>query len=56
MNGNPYTSSFIGATNSYPIYDFINSNITNASNYTSNTSNILNKKIDDNIFATLQVI
>ena len=41
MNGNPYTSSFIGATNSYPIYDFINSNITNASNYTFNTSNVL---------------
>jgi len=41
MNGNPYTSSFIGATNSYPIYDFINSNITNASNYTYNTSNVL---------------
>ena len=41
MNGNPYTSSFIGATNQYPIYDYINSNIISTSNYTLDTSNIL---------------
>ena len=46
MNGfMPYTSSFIGATGQYPIYDYINSNITDTSNYVLITSNILNSNI-----------
>ena len=41
MNGNPYTTTYIGSTGIYPIQDYINSNITNTSNYVLNTSNIL---------------
>ena len=49
MNGNPYTSSFIGATGEYPIYEKIieTSNILeqHSSNYTSNTSNSLESRL-----------
>ena len=51
MNGNPYTSAFIGATNAYPIYDFVvsTSNILelHSSNFTTNTSNILQTQINN---------
>jgi len=55
MNGfMPYTSSFIGATGQYPIYDYINSNITDTSNYVSISSNVLNSNIyfNSNILQT----
>ena len=54
MNGYmPYTSSFVGATGQYPIYDYVNSNIYYTSNtltvYSSNnvleTSNVLQTQI-----------
>ena len=56
MNGNPYTSSFTGATGEYPINEKIDltSNILNTK--IDLTSNTLNKKIDDNTYATLQTI
>ena len=41
MNGNPYTSSWIGATAQYPIYDYINEVSSNSSNFTIYNSNIL---------------
>ena len=47
MNGNPYTTNFIGSTGLYPIQDYINSNISNTSNYVLNTSNILELNIDN---------
>ena len=55
MNGfMPYTSSFIGATGQYPIYDYINSNITNTSNYVLLTSNHLDSDmfLNSNILQT----
>jgi hypothetical protein len=55
MNGfMPYTSSFIGATGQYPIYDYINSNITNTSNYVLITSNHLDSDmfLNSNILQT----
>ena len=45
MNGNPYTTNFIGATGNYPIYDYINSVDSNSSNFTTTTSNILKNDI-----------
>jgi hypothetical protein len=46
MNGfMPYTSSFVGATGQYPINDYINSNMTDTSNYVLITSNVLNSNI-----------
>ena len=41
MNGNPYTSSWIGATAQYPIYEYANLLDSNQSNFVTNTSNIL---------------
>ena len=56
MNGNPYTSTFIGATGEYPIYKKIidTSNILeqHSSNFTSNTSNTLKNYIDSNLITS----
>jgi len=42
MNGSfPYTSSWIGSLGEYSIYEYLNQMSKNSSNYTSNTSNIL---------------
>jgi hypothetical protein len=41
MNGNPYSSHWIGATGEYPIYDYVNVVSLNSSNFTLSNSNIL---------------
>jgi hypothetical protein len=41
----PYTSSFVGATGQYPMYDYLNSNMTDTSIYVLSTSNVLNSNI-----------
>ena len=41
MNGNPDTSSWIGATQQYPIYEYANLLDSNQSNFVRTTSNIL---------------
>jgi hypothetical protein len=45
MNGNPYTSSWIGATQQYPIYEYANLLDSNQSNFVTKTSNILHNEI-----------
>ena len=45
MNGNPYTSSWIGATQQYPIYEYANLLDSNQSNFVTITSNILHNEI-----------
>ena len=49
MNGNPYTSSWIGATAQYPIYEYANLLDSNQSNFVTNTSNILEIHSANNI-------
>ena len=44
MNGNPYTSSWIGATQQYPIYEYANLLDSNQSNFVTKTSNILHNE------------
>jgi hypothetical protein len=41
MNGNPYSSHWIGAKGEYPIYDYVNEVGSNSSNFTILNSNIL---------------
>ena len=45
MNGNPYTSSWIGATQQYPIYEYANLLDSNQSNFVTTTSNVLANQI-----------
>ena len=47
MNGNPYTSGWIGATGKYPIYDYVNLISSNSSNFTILNSNILETHLYD---------
>jgi hypothetical protein len=46
MNGNPYTSSWIGATQQYPIYEYANLLDSNQSNFVTKTSNTLHNEVD----------
>ena len=45
MNGNPYTSSWIGATQQYPIYEYANLLDSNQSNFVITNSNVLANQI-----------
>ena len=47
MNGNPYSSHWIGAKGEYPIYDYINEVSSNSSNFTILNSNILETHLYD---------
>ena len=52
MNGNPYTANWIGATAQYPIYEYINKVGSNSSNFTINTSNI----IENHLYNTSNIL
>ena len=53
MNGSfPYTSSWIGSLGEYSIYEYLNKISSNTSNYTTNTSNILESHIQTQIYNT----
>ena len=47
MNGNPYSSHWIGATGEYPIFDYVNLISSNSSNFTILNSNILETHLYD---------
>ena len=57
MNGSfPYTSSWIGSLGEYSIYEYLNKISSNTSNYTTNTSNILESHIQTQIYNTSNYI
>ena len=57
MNGSfPYTSSWVGSLGEYSIYEYLNQISSNTSNYTTNTSNILESHIQSQIYNTSNYI
>ena len=57
MNGSfPYTSSWIGSIGEYGIYEYLNQISSNTSNYTTNTSNILESHIQSQIYNTSNIL
>ena len=57
MNGSfPYTSSWVGSLGEYSIYEYLNQISSNTSNYTTNTSNILESHIQSQIYNTSNIL